>query len=93
MPLPGGTSELCSTRPNLIPLLATRCLYQGRVHLKTKESLLQTEDVLFTTKDGLLKTEDKRNELRSSGPKLLPLLAIRCLYWGLHLSSGQLDPT
>ena len=32
MPLPGGTSDLSSTGPNLAPLLATRCLYQG-VHL------------------------------------------------------------
>ena len=29
MPLPGGTSELRSTRPKLVLLLATRCLYQG----------------------------------------------------------------
>ena len=29
MPLPGGTSELRSTGPNLVPLLATRFLYQG----------------------------------------------------------------
>ena len=47
-----GTSELRSTGPNLVQLLTTRCLHQG-VHLKTKDSLLQTEDVLLTTKDGL----------------------------------------
>ena len=29
MPLPGGISELRSTRPNFIPILATRCLYWG----------------------------------------------------------------
>ena len=43
-----------------VPLLATRCLYWGEVHLKTEDGLLQTEDVLLKTKDGLLKTEDNR---------------------------------
>ena len=55
-----GTSELRATGPNLVPLLANRCLYWGRggVHLKTEDRLLQTEDKLLKTKDGLLKTED-----------------------------------
>ena len=30
------------------------------------------------------------SELRSTGPKLVPLLANKCLYQGVHLSSGQL---
>ena len=29
MPVPGGTSELRSTKPNLVPVLVTKCLYQG----------------------------------------------------------------
>ena len=58
--------EVRSTGPNLLPLLATRCLYQGvpnlvplfatrclyhGVHLKTQDGLLQTENILLKTKD------------------------------------------
>ena len=39
------------------------------------------------------KLETIEHELRSTGPILVPLLATRCLYWRVHLSSGQLDPT
>ena len=34
MPLSGGTSELRSARPNLVPVLATICLYLG-VHVSS----------------------------------------------------------
>ena len=60
----------------LVPLLATRCLYQGG-HLKTKDSLLQTEGIFLKTKDILLTTEEIENEVRSTGPSLVPLLAAR----------------
>ena len=32
------------------------------------------------------------HELRWTGPKLVPLLATRCLYQGFHLTEGQPDP-
>ena len=31
------------------------------------------------------------SELRLTEPKLVPFLATRCLYWGIHLSSDELD--
>ena len=31
-------------------------------------------------------------ELRSTGPNLVPVLANRCLYWGVCLTKGQPDP-
>ena len=33
------------------------------------------------------------SELRSTGPNLVPFLATTCLYWAVHLSPGQLDPS
>ena len=33
------------------------------------------------------------SRLRSTGLKLVLLLATRCLYLGVHLSLGQLDPS
>ena len=50
--------------------------------MSSGHSLLQTEDVPLKTKDSLLTTEENGNELRSTGPNLVPLLATRCLYWG-----------
>ena len=70
-------------------------------------------DVFIKTQDGLLKTEDNSkqdcllqtiaHELRSMGPKLVPILATRCLYLGVlrgiggdgvgvHLTKHQHDP-
>ena len=74
-------NELRSTRPYLVPLLATTCLYQG-AHLKSKDGLLQTEDILFKTKDSVLKTEDNGKWPQDNQTQLIPLLATRCLYWG-----------
>ena len=31
-------------------------------------------------------------ELKSTGDNFVPLLATRCLYWGVHLTKGQPDP-
>ena len=56
--------------------------------MKNEDSLLQ---ITLETKVGLLQTIE--HELRSTRPKLVPLLALRCLYRGIHLSSGQLDLT
>ena len=55
--------------------------------------------VLLKTQDGLLETVE--HELRSMGPKLVPLLVTRCLYvgalkghmgQGVHLTKHQPDP-
>ena len=32
--------------------------------------------------------EGRTSQLRSIGPKLVPLLASRCHYWGVHLTKG-----
>ena len=45
--------------------------------MKNEDSLLQ---ILLKTEDGLLQTIE--HELRSVGPKFVPLLATRCLYLG-----------
>ena len=85
-----GTFELRSNRPNLVPLLATRCLYWG-VHLKTKDSLLQTEDVLLKTKDSLLKTEDNRKWVEVNQTQLSTTFGPLDVSPGVHMGSGQLD--
>ena len=77
MPLPRGTFELRSTGPNLIPVLATRCLYQGctselRSNRPNLVPVLATRCLYWR---GTF-------ELRSTGPNLVPVLATRCLYWG-----------
>ena len=46
--------------------------------------------VLIKTQDSLLQTIEQ--ELRSMGPKFIPLLATRYLYWGVHLTECQCDP-
>ena len=56
----GVTSELRSTRPNLVLLLALDVSTGEGVHLKTEDGLFQTEDIFLKTKDSLLKTEDNR---------------------------------
>ena len=96
MPLPGGTSELRSTRSNLVPLLATRCLYQG-VYLTKGQSGLKADQmsswpdiVPFLATRYLY--QGGTSELRSTRPNLVPLLATRCLYQKVHLTKGQSDP-
>ena len=81
----GGTSELRSTRPNWVLLLATRCLYHGEEvayiwKLKMVYCKLQTYSWKLKTVYSNLKTIE--NELRSTGPNLVPLLATGCLYQG-----------
>ena len=50
-----GTCELRSAGPNIVLLLATRCLYWGWGYIWKLQGVLQTEDILLKTKDGLLK--------------------------------------
>ena len=107
----GGTSEIRSTRPNLVPLLTMRCLYQG-VHLTSAQAdptlyqswLLDASTVgyisaqvnqtqLSTTLDHEMPLPGGTSYLSSTRPSLVPLLATRCLYQGVHLTSGQADPT
>ena len=103
-----GTSELRSIRPNLILVLAPRCLYWGGVSGVdggvggigvTYEKWTVYCKVLLKTEDGLLQTIE--HELRSGGCKFVPLLATRCLYLvgievaygvGVHLTKHQPDP-
>ena len=124
----GGTSELRLTRPNLVPLLAARCLYQG-VHLTEGQPdpkadqisswpdivLLSAARCLYwgvhLTKGhpdpkadqmsswpyvilllALDASTGGTSELRLTRPNLVPLLAARCLYQGVHLTEGQPDP-
>ena len=42
--------------------------------MKTKDSLLQTEDVLLATKDSLLKTEDNRKWAKVNQTQLSTIL-------------------
>ena len=98
--------------PAVVLLLTTRCLYWGGsggirgltggeggiggLHLKMKTVYCK---VLFQTQNGLLQTIE--HNLRSTWPKLVPLLATRCLYlgvlrghmgWGYNLTKQQPDP-
>ena len=96
MPLPGGTSELRSTGPKLVPLLATRCLY-CRVHLTEgqpdpkADQMSRWPDVTLLLVTRCLYQGDT-SELRSTGPNVVLVLATRCLYQGVHLTEGQPDP-
>ena len=83
MPLPGGTSELRSTRPNLVPLWATRCIYQGGT--QSSGQLDTTEYQSLTTTGGVCLTKgqsDPRADQMSSWLDVVPLLATKCFYWG-----------
>ena len=66
MPLPGGTSKLRSTRPNVVPLLATRCLYWGSILLKCKKDTSKFEHTShFVNKEQAI--GDKRVLLNRDG--------------------------
>ena len=86
----GGTSELRSTRPKLVPFLATRCLYWGYIWLKV--SLTQSWPYAVPLLANRCLLHGGISELRSTKPKLVPFLATRCFYQGLHLTEGQPDP-
>ena len=140
----GHMSELRSTGPNLVPLLATRCIYQGYIwtqinwiqlntalghqmplpgegYIWPKVSLIQRltkyqADLIQYHSWPLDASIGGSSEFRSTRPNLVLLLATRCstggyiwaqVNWtqlstvlghqmpllGVHLSSGQLDPT
>ena len=100
----GGTSDNTSACgscwPAVVSLLITRCLYWewgcqganrgvgalGVLHMKNEDSLLQST----VENCSLLQTIE--HEVRSMGPKFIPHLATRCLYWGVHLTECQPDP-
>ena len=81
MPLPGEVhltecqpdpkDDQMSRGPDVVPFLATRCLYQG-VHLHS--------DVPGTSEN--LNTNDS---LVSRWPDVVLLLVTRCLYWGGYI--------
>ena len=97
MPLPGGTSELRLTGPNAVPLLATRCLYWG-VCLSSGQpdaNWFHSCPLEASTGEGVHLTKDQSDpkaDKMSSWSDIVPLFATRCLYHGVCLSSGQLDP-
>ena len=64
MPLPRGTSELRSTGPKLVPLLAMRCLYQGG---PSDLSARRTSENLNTL--GVLGLASQRSFLRRTNEK------------------------
>ena len=90
MPLHRGISELRSTRPKLVPFLATRCLYWGYIWLKV--SLTQSWPYAVPLLANRCFLHGGIFELRSTRPKIVPFLATRCFYQGLHLTEGQPDP-
>ena len=63
--------ELRSTRPHLIPLLATRCLFLGALMGHEGEGVHLAKH-----------QTDPQADYMSCWPALLPLLITRCLYWG-----------
>ena len=69
MYLPGGTSELRSTGPNLIPLLTMRCLYWGYMWLKCKKDIWKFEHTWgfgsCFTEDFSMKDQWKKNKINS----------------------------
>ena len=96
--------------PAVVPPLTTRCLYLGwggvsgasrgvgvaggiRGYIWKMKTV--SCKVLLKTQDGLLQTIE--HELRSTRPKIVPLLATRCLSLGalrggVHLTKQQPDP-
>ena len=75
--------ELRSTGPNLVPLLAIRCLYQGIGYiLKLKTVYCKLKTYSWKLKRVYWKLQTIENEIRSTGPNLLPLVATKCLYPG-----------
>ena len=66
-----------STRPQLVLVLTTRCLYWGEHQPSWPDvvPLLATRCLYF---GGM-------SEVRLTGPQLVPFLATRCLYWGVDL--------
>ena len=88
-------TDQMSCWPAVVPLLTSRCLdlgwgcqganrgcrgIGGIGGYIWKMKMVYCK-VLLKTQDGLLQTIE--HELRSMGPKLVPLLAARCLYWGM----------
>ena len=57
--------------------------------------VLLSQNYFYHQKSEMLwkKSEKGTSELRSSRPNLVPVLATRYLYQGVHLSSGQPDPS
>ena len=91
MPLQGDTSELRSTGPMLVPFLATTCLYWGVCLTAGQpdpkaDQMSSWPDVVLLLVTSCLYQRDT-SQLRSTGRILVPVLATRCLYWGVHLTS------
>ena len=107
-----GTYDLRSVRPNLVLVLATQCLWwgwgvrggegcSGHMGLHMKNSLLST---LESTLENCSLLQTIAHELRAMRPKIVPLLATRCLYVGalrayggdgcgrVHLTKHHPDP-
>ena len=84
----GRTSELRSTGPKLVPLMATGCPYHGR-YVWAQVNWTQVSSTLGHEMPLLGGT----SQLKSTGHNLVPHFTTRCLYLGVHLHSGQLDTT
>ena len=80
----------------VVPLLATRCLYQGGTSDQRSAWSQGWPNVKLTWCSAILGHQmplpGGMSELRSTRPNLVPLLATRCLYQGVHLTKGQPDP-
>ena len=72
--------------PDVVLLLATRCLYQGvnltKGHADPKADQMQSwPDVVLLLATRCL-YQGGMSEQRSTGPNIVPLLATKCIYWG-----------
>ena len=79
--------RLCSLQTNLHISFhhpSDVLLHQGT----TFEELLLSSEI----RNPMVKTAKSTSECSSTRPNFIPFLATRCLYWGVHLTTGQPDP-
>ena len=95
---PDPQADEMSCWPTVVPLLITRCLYLGWGIKGTCGDHVTYEkwrwsSAKYSWKLKMVWTlQTIEHEFRSMGPTLAPLLATRCLYWGISLTKGQSDP-
>ena len=79
-------TQLCNTLGHLMPLVGRGYIWKLKmVFCKLKTYSWKLKMIYWQ-----LKTME--NELRWNGHHLVPLLATRCIYWGVHVTKGQHDP-
>ena len=95
MSLSGGMSELTSTGHKLVPLIASRCCYHGGTSYLRSAWPKGWPNVKLTwcgiSLGHQMPLPGGMSELRSTGPKLVALLAMRYLYWGYIWLKYKMD--